>query len=115
MDIAIRSRSMDLPSPIRAYFEADSADRCAVEQMFAPDSVVVDEGKTHVGRAAIETWRRRTRAAFDYVVEPFDVLRNDEGVEVRATVTGTFPGSPLTLRYAFRLERDQIAALEITL
>lgn len=106
---------MDLPSPIRAYFEADSAVSSAVEQMFAPDAVVIDEGKTHVGRTAIETWRRRTKAAFDFVVEPFDVSRKDETIEVRATVTGTFPGSPLTLRYAFRLERDQIASLEITL
>ncbi len=33
--------------------------------------------------------------------------------EVRAKVTGQFPGSPITLTFAFRMKDDRIAALEI--
>jgi hypothetical protein len=32
---------------------------------------------------------------------------------VRSRVTGNFPGSPVNLRYRFRLERGLIASLEI--
>lgn len=107
---------MDLPTPIHAYFAADqSADPSAVDRLFTPDAVVTDEGKTYTGHAAIGSWRQRAKAAFDYVVEPVAVSRNGEVVEVRATVTGSFRGSPLTLRYAFRLAGDRIAALGITL
>ena len=32
---------------------------------------------------------------------------------VRAKVTGQFPGSPVTLTFAFRLKGDQITTLDI--
>lgn len=105
---------MNLPSPIRAYFEADQHhDDAAFIGAFAPDAVVVDEGRTYAGRQAIVAWWRAAKAEFEYVVEPLEVDEKDEVTEVRGKVTGRFPGSPAILTYAFRLERDQISRLEI--
>lgn len=107
---------MNLPSLIQAYFDADrSADSQALVGVFAPDAVVIDERQTYTGREAIGAWRRKAKADFDYVVEPFDSALKDDVTQVRATVTGDFPGSPVTLSYAFRLERGLISSLEITL
>lgn len=106
---------MDLPSPIRNYVEADR--RHDVERFvaaFAPDAVVVDEGRSHAGHPAIDAWWRAAKAEFDHVAVPFGIDVKDDVTEVRAEVTGRFPGSPATLTYAFRLGRDLISRLEIT-
>lgn len=106
---------MNLPSPIQAYFEADQhQDGEAFIGAFAPDAVVIDEGRTYAGRQAIDAWWRAAKAEFQYAVEPLEVDEEGDVTEVRAKVTGQFPGSPATLTYVFRLERDQISRLEIT-
>jgi SnoaL-like domain len=106
--------AVKLPAPIRAYFDADQ-DRsgAALVGAFAPDAVVKDEGKTHVGRDAIEAWWRAAKAKYEHTAEPCEI--RDEGglCIVRARVTGRFPGSPALLRFAFQLEDGRIAALEI--
>ena len=101
---------MKLHPSIRAYFDADSATPLAA---FAPDAIVADEGHRHVGHAAIDAWWRDTQAKYQAVAEPLEVNANDDVHEVRAKVTGQFPGSPITLTFAFRMERDRIAALRI--
>ena len=54
---------MNLPSPIRAYFDADKRnDGEALVQAFAPDAVVGDEGHSHAGRHAIGAWWRDAKA-----------------------------------------------------
>lgn len=105
---------MALPSPIQAYFEADIArDSGALVRAFAPDAVVKDEGRTHVGRAAIDAWWRAAKAKYEHAAEPLEFDAQDDVTRVRAKVTGRFPGSPAMLTFAFRLAGDRIAALEI--
>jgi hypothetical protein len=41
------------------------------------------------------------------------VERRDGMVVVTSRLTGNFPGSPVDLRFFFRLERGKIASLEI--
>lgn len=104
-----------MPSPIEAYFEADmSKEPQALLRAFAPDAVVRDESKTHVGRAAIEAWWRAAKTQYQPVVEPLDVEERSDVVRVRSQVTGNFPGSPVMLIFMFRLAGDRIAELEIT-
>lgn len=105
---------MNLPSPIRAYFDADSrGDGEALIQVFAPDAVVDDEGRSHAGREAIGAWWRAAKAKYRHVIEPLGMVEKGDVAEIRAQVTGQFPGSPVTLTFAFRLKDGQIAGLEI--
>ena len=105
---------MNLPSPIQAYFDADKRnDGEALVHAFAPDAVVKDEGQSYAGREAIDAWWREVKAKYQHVLEPLDVAEKDDVTRVRTKVTGQFPGSPVTLTFAFRLKGNQITGLEI--
>lgn len=107
--------SVALPKPIAAYFAADGKDGAAVAQCFTENAIVIDERQTHTGRNAIARWKTEASAGSNYVSEPHTVDHEGDRTIVTSRVTGNFPGSPLDLRYAFSLEADQIARLEITL
>lgn len=103
-----------LPIPIAAYFAADQNDGNAVAQCFTENAVVMDERRTHAGRDAILRWKEEASAKFSYTTDPFAHSEEDGQTVVRAHVSGDFPGSPVDLRYAFVLEGEKIARLEIT-
>ena len=71
-------------------------------------------GTTHSGPEAIKAWKTAASAKYSYTSEPFAVEQKDGRYIVTSRLTGNFPGSPVDLRYAFRLERGKIASLEIT-
>ena len=106
---------MNLPSPIRAYFDADKSNEgVALVHAFAPDAVVNDEGRSYAGRQAIGAWWREAKAKYQHVIEPFEMREVDDVTKVRARVTGQFQGSPATITFMFRLKEDQITGLDIT-
>ena len=105
---------LNLPEPIATYFDADQRDGEAVARCFTKEAVVEDEGQTHSGRAAIKAWKTAASAKYAYTSAPFAVEQTDGRYSVRSRLTGNFPGSPVALRYLFRLERGKIAHLEIT-
>ena len=100
---------MKLHPSIQTYFDANSATPL---EAFAPDAIVADEGHRHVGHAAIDTWWRDVNAKYQAVAEPLEVNTKDDAHQVRAKVTGKFPGSPITLTFAFQMKDDRIAALD---
>ena len=105
---------MNLPLSIQAYFVADGrSDGDALVRAFAPDGVVKDEGRSYAGRQAIDAWWRDVKARYQHVLEPFEMAGEDDVMKVRTRVTGQFPGSPVTLTFAFRLEGERIAGLDI--
>jgi hypothetical protein len=105
---------MKLPAPVQTYFDADKATGDAAPIFaFAPDAIVKDEGKTHVGLDAIEAWWRAAKAQYQHTAEPCEMLEERGLTIVRARVTGRFPGSPALLTFAFLLGDGRIAALEI--
>ena len=105
---------LNLPEPIAAYFAAaDTRDGDAVARCFTKRAVVKDEGHTHSGTAAITAWKTAASAKYSYTSEPFALEHKDGYYIVTSRLTGNFPGSPIDLRYAFRLERGKIAFLEI--
>lgn len=104
---------LNLPEPIAAYFEADKRDGAALARCFTSHAIVKDEGKTHSGLEAIRKWKDAAAAKYRYVSEPVAVESNEDTHAVTSRVTGNFPGSPVELRYVFRLERGKIASLEI--
>lgn len=109
----IMSDPLSLPDPIAAYFAADCRDVEAIARCFTIDAVAKDEGHSHVGLAAIKQWKTEVAAKFSYRCEPLALKRKGGAAIVTARVTGNFPGSPVDLRYAFRLERGKIASIEI--
>jgi hypothetical protein len=105
---------MNPPSAVQAYFDADkSNDGEALIHAFAPDAVVNDERHSYAGREAIDAWWRAAKAKYQHVIEPLEMREEHDVTEVRAKVTGQFPGSPVTLTFAFRLKGGQITGLEI--
>ncbi|WP_293678310.1 nuclear transport factor 2 family protein [uncultured Phenylobacterium sp.] len=105
---------MDLHPAIQTYFDADRRrDQDAVTEVFGPDATVADEGRTHEGREAIGAWWSETKAQYEALLEPLEATRTDGATVVRTRVTGNFPGSPVTLTFAFRLAGEHIKALEI--
>ena len=105
---------IDLPTPVAAYFAADTTGDEAVAQCFTDGAVVIDERREHRGRTAIARWKAEASAKFRYTVERLGVLVSGDQTTVTGRVTGDFPGSPVELRYRFTLEGDKIARLEIT-
>ena len=105
---------LDLPEPLAAYFKADRQSGDAVARCFTSRGVVKDEGGTHTGPEAIKAWKTAASAKYSYVAEPLALEQKDGRFIVTSRLTGKFPGSPVELRYAFRLERGKIASLDIT-
>lgn len=79
---------------------------------FAQRSVVQDEGKTIEGTAAITQWMRQTKEC-RHTVKPISAVERDGKTIVVATVSGSFPNSPVNLEHVFSLAGEKIASLEI--
>ena len=105
-----------LPEPVRDYLELSVSDQAALAgRCFTETGEVRDEGRSHAGPEAIGRWAEAARAKYRFALELRNVVHAGEDVTVFAAVTGDFPGSPVILRYAFRLAGDRIARLEIGL
>jgi hypothetical protein len=103
-----------LPEPVERYFAGKNArDFDAAVSSFLPAAVVKDEGRLHEGPVAIRAWMQDTAAKYDDQAEVKSFVRRGRSVEVAAEVSGTFPGSPATLRFRFTLDGDRIGRLEI--
>lgn len=106
--------TLNLPDPVAAYFAADRQGADAVARCFTMQGVVKDEGHTYIGPDAIKAWKLAASSAYAYTSEPVAVERQGGVCRVTSRVAGNFPGSPIELRYGFRLERGLIASLEIS-
>lgn len=105
-----KSAPAPLPAPLAAYFAAH--DHRDTASLFAPDAVVRDEGQTHAGAAAIAAWLDRVETSY----HPRYAVKAVESADGRTIVTfevsGTFPGSPVTLRQAFTVADGYVQRLE---
>lgn len=105
-----------LAPAIAGYIAAANArDSSAVPRFFAEDANVFDEGQHRVGTQAIVQWMEDTAQRFQPRVEVLNVQQRTGKVLVHNLISGTFPGSPLELRYTFRLdEQGKISRLDIS-
>jgi len=103
-----------LPSAISRYFDAKNAhDVDGTLAAFADNASVHDEGRQMSGRAAIREWIEVTTHKYRDVAVPLAVEHDGRSTIVTARVSGTFPGSPVELRFRFRDDGENIASLEI--
>lgn len=106
--------TIQLPAPVAAYFLA--ANRHEVDAMLAPftgNAIVRDEGKEHLGHVAVRAWMVETIRKYRVTVEPQEIEVSNDRTMVVGLVSGTFPGSPVQLRYGFTLSEAGIRRLEI--
>lgn len=106
-----------LAPAIAAYIAAANArDTSRVGSFFAEDANVFDEGHHRIGTQAIAQWMQDTAQRYEPRVEVLGVQQRTGKVLVHNRISGTFPGSPLELRYMFRLnEQGKITRLDISL
>jgi hypothetical protein len=105
--------SIRLPHPIDLYVKLENSGAAALEECFAPDAVVRDEGHIYEGLANIEQWKAETKKKYNHRVEPLEVAQRGGKTVLTARLTGDFPGSPATLEFSFVLKDGKIASLEI--
>ena len=103
-----------LPAPIAAYFDAESRDDGeALSQAFAEDGVVLDEGHVIQGWAAIEHWLAETRRKYRHTVKPLASATDGDETSVTCRLSGSFPGSPIKVRFIFKVDSNKITSLAI--
>ena len=109
-----RMTNAELSAPISGFFRAqNSGNTEGFLDLFTEDAVVSDESHSHRGEA-IRTWMDAAIANFRPLhAEVVDVVSGDGSTVVTARVSGTFPGSPIQLRYRFTLRDGRIAAVTI--
>jgi len=106
--------SIRLPPAIERYVKAEnSGDVASLSECFAQTAVVRDEGRTHRGLEAIQRWKAETAKKYKHTMEPLAVVNEGGKTMVTNRLAGSFPGSPIEVRFAFQLEGDRITSLEI--
>ena len=65
------------------------------------------------GKKAIEGWIAKTIEKYKFQFEPLSVNEDDGEVVASVKVSGTFPGSPVTLDYHFKIANEKILSLVI--
>lgn len=103
---------MNLPDIISKLVKAQSEfDSQAYADCFTENAVVFDEGKTHNGKKEIENWIDKANNEFKTVMKPLEYNENENILS--AEISGTFPGSPVFLKYHFELTDGYIQSLRI--
>jgi len=106
--------SIQLPPPVDLYVRIEnSGDVEALSECFASNATVRDEGHIYEGLAAITEWKADTKSKYNHTVVPLEVVDRDGKTVLKAKLTGSFPGSPVTLEFGFVLKDGKIASLEI--
>jgi hypothetical protein len=106
---------VQLPAAVGRYFDAANArDTDGVCAAFLSDAVVRDEERDRSGLAAIRAWTEEAGQRYRPAFQPLDSEPLGDQTIVQCKVSGDFPGSPVTLRFAFTLRDGRIARLEIT-
>ena len=106
--------AVPLPPLVDLYVKIEnSGDVEALSECFASNATVRDEGHTYEGLAAIKEWKADTKKKYNHIVVPLEVAHRDGKTVLKAKLTGSFPGSPVTLEFSFVLADGKIASLEI--
>jgi SnoaL-like protein len=105
---------MNLPPLIQRYIDASNThDVKSILACFNDDAVVRDENETHRGKIDIERWITTTIQKYNFQFKPLSSQEWENDTLVSVEVSGTFPGSPISLDYHFAIAHDKIADLTI--
>ncbi|GAB3845545.1 nuclear transport factor 2 family protein [Dactylosporangium cerinum] len=106
---------MDLPPVITTYLTAHNArDVDSAITAYAPDAVVVDDGRTYHGPEEIRAWLAGAASQYTYTTELISATQLDqEHYDVLQHLEGDFPGGVVDLHHRFTLRGTTIARLVI--
>jgi ketosteroid isomerase-like protein len=106
---------MKLPAIITELVNAqNSQNSAAYADCFTTDATVFDEGHDHHGKEEIKAWIKNANAKYQALVEPIDYSESEGKAILTAKISGTFPGSPIVLKYNFEIAEGLISSLKIT-
>jgi hypothetical protein len=108
------SKKMKLPPLITEFVHAsNNRDSNAVTACFAEDAIVHDDGQEMRGLSAIKEWSDQGFEKYQYVIEPVGIADTGESTILTGAVSGSFPGSPVSLDFNFVIHQDRIVVLNI--
>ena len=106
---------MNVPKIITDLVNAqNSFDSIAYTNCFSETAVVFDEGKTHNGRIEIQHWIEESNEKYRSVMKPLEYTENGTSSVLSAECSGTFPGSPIVLKFHFDIVDGLIQHLKVT-
>ncbi|WP_343522122.1 nuclear transport factor 2 family protein [Pedobacter sp.] len=106
---------MNLPKIITDLVNAqNSFDSIAYANCFSETAVVFDEGKTQNGRTEIHHWIEESNEKYRSVMKPLEYTENGTSGILSAECSGTFPGSPIILKFHFDITDGLIQQLKVT-
>lgn len=106
---------MKIPNVIQELIKAQNTfDSVAYANLFSETSVVHDEGKTHSGRKEVEQWIAEANEKYKSILEPVAYTQKGYKGVLTANVSGTFPGSPVVLKFNFEINDGIIQSLNVT-
>lgn len=103
---------MNLPEVVTQLIKAQNDfDSKAYANCFTETAVVFDEGKTHNGKTEIENWIDKANKKYQATMKPLEYSETEH--TLKTEVSGTFPGSPITMTYHYKFEDGLIQSLKI--
>lgn len=106
---------MKLPKVVDDLILAqNNFDSAAYANCFSETGEMVDEGKIYKGRVAVQQLIEETNETYRSVMKPLEYMENGTSSILAAEVSGTFPGSPLVLKFHFNIIDGQIQYLNVT-
>lgn len=106
---------MNLPKIVTDLIKAQNDfDSNAYANCFSETGVMFDEGKAYTGRVDIQNLIEETNKKYRSVMRPLEYTENDNLSVLSAECSGTFPGSPITLKFHFDIVDGQIQYLKVT-
>ncbi|PUZ26377.1 hypothetical protein DCC81_10750 [Chitinophaga parva] len=103
---------MNLPKVVADLVSAqNNFDSVAYANCFIETAVVFDEGKTHNGKKEIEHWIEKVNKEYQATMKPLEYSAIEH--TLKTEVSGTFPGSPITMTYHYEFADGLIQSLKI--
>ncbi|UPK69443.1 nuclear transport factor 2 family protein [Chitinophaga filiformis] len=106
---------MELPKVVGRFIETqNNYDSKAYAACFTDTASVHDEGKTHTGKEEIRQWIEHANEAYQSSMQPLNYEQSGSKAVLTAKVSGTFPGSPIVLKFHLGFKDDLIDSLKVT-
>lgn len=104
--------TVKLTQAIEGYFRAANAhDSTLLEECFAEDAVVLDEGHEYHGLEEIKAWNEETSKRYALTLKVLSAKEQEHQTLVTALASGNFEGSPAAIDFCFTVERHKITCL----